>query len=211
MYILYSVTIKNLFIVIINWLFFRQNGQYISIGKLGIALTGNASTRLYQLILYKTKQEYVSIVTITRKFTYTVQANNYSTYYDDNNENWSILFECNDACIEFAREIGLAKYFSKDDKIDDVIYQDLTALNKDKVTKEGSSVSMKYFITIDIVQPCKVNHLSLQTMTVNISMDDSWERTLVGISKELKRILFLPPGKQVRYVLLLLIIYLWKT
>lgn len=45
-------------------------------------------------------------------------------------------------------------------------------------------------------------------MTVNISMDDSWERTLMGISKELKRILFLPPGKQVRYVLLLLIIYL---
>ncbi|XP_035730579.1 FK506-binding protein 15-like isoform X2 [Vespa mandarinia] len=174
-----------------------QNGQYISIGKHGIALTGNISTRIYQIILYKTKQEYVSIVTITRKFTYTVQINNYSTYYDDNNENWSILFESNDACIEFAREIGLAKYFSKDDKIENIIYQDLTAVIKDKVTKEGSSVSMKYFISTDIQQPCKINYSSLQTMTVNISMDDSWERTLIGISKELKRILFLPPNKQI--------------
>lgn len=67
---------------------------------------------------------------------------------------------------------------------------------------------MKYFISTDIVQPCKINYSSLQTMTVNISMDDSWEKTLVGISKELKRILFLPPSKQVLYILFSLLVVL---
>ncbi|KAK2580823.1 hypothetical protein KPH14_005905 [Odynerus spinipes] len=174
-----------------------QNGQYTSIGKLGIALTGNVSARLYQIILYKTKQEYVSIVTVTREFTYTVQTNNYSTYYDNNNENWSILFESNDACIEFAREIGLARYFSKLEKIEDVIYQDLTATAKDNVAKEGSSVSIKYYISTDIVQPYKISSISFQTMIVNISMDDNWEKTLIGTSKGLRRILILPSSKQI--------------
>lgn len=174
-----------------------QNGQYTPIGKLGIALTGNVSKNIYQVILYKTSQEYLSIVTVTREFTYTIQPNNYSTYYDNNNENWSILFESNDACIDFAREIGLARYFSKQDKIEDVIYQDLTAHAKEKVAKEGSSLTIKYLINTDIVQPCKINPMSFQTMVVNISMDNNWEKTLLGTSKGLRRILILPSSKQI--------------
>uniref|UniRef100_A0ABM1IA87 FK506-binding protein 15 n=1 Tax=Polistes dominula TaxID=743375 RepID=A0ABM1IA87_POLDO len=175
-----------------------QNGQYISAGTLGIALTGNISTRTYQIILYKTKYEYVSVVNVKSDFTYTVQANNYSTYYDDNNENWSILFDKEEASIKFARELAIAKYFSKEDKIENVIYQNLTPVNKDEViTKEGSRVTLKYFITTDIVHLFDVNYELFQTMTVNISMDDSWERSLLGISKELKRILFIPSSKQI--------------
>ncbi|XP_043487762.1 FK506-binding protein 15-like isoform X1 [Polistes fuscatus] len=174
-----------------------QNGQYISAGKLGIALTGNVSTRTYQIILYKTKFEYISVVTVKSDFTYTVQPNNYSTYYDDNNENWSILFEEKESSIKFARELAIAKYFSKEDKIENVIYQDLTAVNKDEVTKEGSRVTLKYFISTDIVQLCNINYELFQTMTVNILTNDSWERSLIGISKELKRILFIPSSKQI--------------
>lgn len=166
-----------------------------------MALTGNAATKVYQIILYKNKQEHVSTVTVTHDFLYVIQPNNYSSYYDSNKENWSILFENSDVCVEFAREIALARYFTKNAKIENVLYQDLSPVNKDVLAKEGDSVSIKYFISTEIIQPFKSNLITYQTMTVEISTDDNWEKTLLGSSKGLKRILFLPPNKQVLYLI----------
>lgn len=161
-------------------------------------MTGNVTTRLYQIILYKTKQEYVSIATVTRDFLYTVQANNYASYYDNNNENWSILFENNESYLEFAIEMGLARYFAIQEKGENVIYQDLIpANNKDIIAKEGDNICIKYFVGTEIVQPFKINFVMSQMMTVEISTDDNWERVLLGSGKGLKRVLFLPPSKQV--------------
>lgn len=161
-------------------------------------MTGNVTTRLYQIILYKTKQEYVSIATVTRDFLYTVQANNYASYYDNNNENWSILFESNESYLEFAIEMGLARYFAIQEKGENVIYQDLIpANNKDIIAKEGDNICIKYFVGTEIVQPFKINFVMSQMMTVEISTDDNWERVLLGSGKGLKRVLFLPPSKQV--------------
>ncbi|XP_076477424.1 uncharacterized protein LOC117163417 isoform X2 [Bombus vancouverensis nearcticus] len=174
-----------------------QNGAYISIGKLGMALTGNLATRIYQIVLYKSKQEHVSVVTLTPDFLYVIQPNNYSSYYDSNKENWSILFENNDICIEFAREVGLARYFSKNGRIENVLYQDLSPVNKDVTVKEGDNISIKYFIVTEITQPLKDIPTTFQTMTVEISIDDNWERTLLGSVKGLKRILFVPSNKQI--------------
>ncbi|XP_043256554.1 FK506-binding protein 15-like isoform X1 [Colletes gigas] len=174
-----------------------QNGVYVLVGTLGMALIGNRATKLYQIILYKTKQEHVSIVTVTHDFLYTIQPNDYSSYYDNNNVNWSILFESSDTCTEFAKEIGLARYFSKNERIDDVLYQDLSSVNTDVIAKKGDNVSVKYLIASEIVQPFKSNFTALQTMTVHISTDDNWEKSLSGSSKGLKRILFLPPNKQI--------------
>lgn len=174
-----------------------QNGAYISIGKLGIALTGNFASKLYQIILYKSKQEHVSVVTVTPNFLYIIQPNNYSSYYDSNNKNWSILFENNDVCIEFAKEVGLARYFSENKKIENVLYQDLSPANKDIMAKEGDNVFIKYFIVTEITQPFKNISTMFQTMMVEISMDDNWERTFLESNKGLKRILFVPPNKQI--------------
>ncbi|XP_076181374.1 FK506-binding protein 15 isoform X2 [Ptiloglossa arizonensis] len=174
-----------------------KNGMYVPIGKLGMALTGNTITKVYQIILYKSKQEHMSTVTVTYDFLYIVQPNNYSSYYDNNKENWSILFENNDVCVKFAKEIALARYFSKDGRIENVLYQDLSPVSKDVVAKEGNDLFIKYLITSEITQPFKSNFTALQTMTVNISTDDNWEKTLLGSSRGLKRILFLPPSKQI--------------
>ena len=174
-----------------------QNGVYVPIGKVGMALTGNNGAKVYEIILYKNKHEYISTVTITHDFLYIMQPNNYSSYYDNNKDNWSILFEDNDVCIEFAREIGLARYFSKVGKIDNVLRQDLSPINKDVVAKEGDNLSIRYFISPEITQPLRSNTTAMQTMTVQISMDDNWEKTLIGSSKGLRRILFLPPTEQI--------------
>lgn len=182
--------------------FFRKNGEYISVGKLGIALTGNIMSKVYEIILYRTKQKYVSVVRITSDFVYTVQANNYASYYDTVNNtenNWSVLFDSNDSYVEFAIEVGLARYFVTRDKGENVIYQDLQPGSKDVIVKEGDNVHIKYFVGTEIVQPFKNNSnlIMSQTMTVEISLDNNWERTLLNCNKGLKRVLFLPPGKQV--------------
>ncbi|XP_011695213.1 PREDICTED: FK506-binding protein 15 [Wasmannia auropunctata] len=174
-----------------------QNGQYASVGKLGMALTGNAVTRMYQIILYKTKQEYISVATVTRDFVYTIQANNYASYYDSNKENWSILFESNENYLEFAIEVGLARYFATQEKGESVIYQDLMPSDKDVIAKEGDNICIKYFVGTEIVQPFKTNFTTSQTMTVEISTDENWERSLLDSGKGLKRVLFLPPSKQI--------------
>ncbi|XP_039308363.1 FK506-binding protein 15 isoform X2 [Solenopsis invicta] len=174
-----------------------QNGQYTSVGKLGMALTGNVVTRLYQIILYKTKQEYISVATVTHDFAYTIQVNNYASYYDNNKENWSILFENNENYLEFAIEVGLARYFTLQEKGETVIYQDLMPSNKDMIAKEGDNICIRYFVGTEIVQPFKTNFTMSQTMTVEISTDENWERILLGSGKDLKRVLFLPPSKQI--------------
>lgn len=164
-----------------------------------MALTGNVVTRAYQIILYKTKQEYISVATVTRDFVYTIQANNYASYYDNNKENWSILFENNESYLEFAIEVGLARYFAMQERGENVIYQDLIPSNNDVIAKEGDNICIKYFVGTEIVQPFKTNFAMSQTMTVEISTDENWERILLGIGKDLKRVLFLPPSKQVVY------------
>ncbi|CAD1479282.1 unnamed protein product, partial [Heterotrigona itama] len=177
-----------------------ENGFYISVTvegkKIGVALTRNLATKVYQIILYISKEKYVSVATVTRDFSYIIQPNNYSHYYDSNMKNWSILFENNDVCIEFAREVALARYFSKNGKIENVLYQDLSPVNKDVTVKEGDSISIKYLIVTDIIQPLK-NIPTYQTMTVEISADDNWERALLESNKGSKRILFVPPNKQI--------------
>ncbi|XP_043518271.1 FK506-binding protein 15 isoform X2 [Frieseomelitta varia] len=179
-----------------------ENGFYTSITvegkKIGVALTRNLATKVYQFILYISKEKYVSVATVTHDFSYIIQPNNYSHYYDSNKRNWSILFENNDVCVEFAREIALARYFSKNGKIENVLYQDLSPVdsNKDVTVKEGDSISIRYLIVTDITQPLK-DIPAYQTMTVEISVDDNWERALLESSKGLKRILFVPPNKQI--------------
>lgn len=162
---------------------------------------GNVSTKSYQLILYRSKQEHISIVSITHDFSYIVQANNYSTYYDNRQENWSIHFETSNECISFAREICLSRYLSRrGEKINNnsLIYQDLNApIEKTITAKEGDQISVKYIITTEIIQPLKNNSTAELSMTVEISTDDNWERILLGTMKNLRRLLILPPSKQV--------------
>jgi hypothetical protein len=35
-----------------------------------------------------------------------VQANNYATFYDDQMQNWSLMFESSGDAVEFAREVS---------------------------------------------------------------------------------------------------------
>lgn len=175
-----------------------ENGQYSLVGKLGIALAGS-SLQNYLLILYKTKQEHLSVVTLTRDFAYSIRDNNYVTYYDGNKDNWSILFDSTESSIEFAREIAISKYFLLGKIQDSVFSQDLVASKSSESpnAEENDELELTYTIIQTITQPLKSSLHQPQTLRIRITRDDNWERSLIGVSKSLKKLLILPPSKQI--------------
>ncbi|KAF7997232.1 hypothetical protein HCN44_005509 [Aphidius gifuensis] len=173
-----------------------QDGQYSLIGKVGIALTGNLATQTYLLILYKNKQNHISVVTLTPNFSYDVKENNYVSYYDGNNENWSILFENSESSIEFSREICLSKYYLQTKPMDTVYYENLTPKNNNEAAADDDNILLNYFLITSISQPLQIKDKPLQSMTVQVSSYDTWEKTLAGVTKGTKRLLVLPPSKQ---------------
>ncbi|XP_028982619.1 FK506-binding protein 15 [Diachasma alloeum] len=180
-----------------------QSGQYSLIGKLGIALAGTPSSQTYLLILYKTKQEHISVVTLTPDFPYSVRENSYASYYDSANDNWSILFDTSDSSIEFAREIGVAKYFLQPGRpADSVFSQDLAPPRADKdgeikKAEENDEVEVEYSIIPRVTQPLKLPIPPKQSMKIRITTDETWEKSLVGVLPNVKRLLILPPSKQI--------------
>lgn len=166
------------------------------VGKVGIALTGNLTTQTYLLILYKNKQNHISVVTLTPSFSYDVKENNYVSYYDGNNENWSILFENSESSIEFSREIYLSKYYLQTKPIDTVYFENLTPKNSNEAAADDDNILINYFLITSISQPLQIKDKPLQTMTAQVSSYDTWEKTLAGVTKGTKRLLVLPPSKQ---------------
>lgn len=138
------------------------------------------------------------MTTITPDFSYVIQTNNYCTYQDDNKCLWSIKFDDVASCIEVGREICLCKYFCTREKHKDaVIYQDLIQSEEEQKAGEGDAVTLKYSIVVNITQPLKMPLYLDQQMIVTITPDNTWERCLCGSKRKSRKLLILPPLKQV--------------
>ncbi len=83
------------------------NNQYESQGKLGLAILANQNT--YKLLLYATKTQPTAIIKLTADFKIALQKNNYSSFYDENRQLWSVLFDGEDSVASFATNICLCK------------------------------------------------------------------------------------------------------
>uniref|UniRef100_A0A4W2D0L5 peptidylprolyl isomerase n=1 Tax=Bos indicus x Bos taurus TaxID=30522 RepID=A0A4W2D0L5_BOBOX len=81
------------------------NGQYVKQGKFGAAVLGNHTTREYSILLYISQQQPVTVARIHLNFELMVRPNNYSTFYDDQRQNWSIMFESEKAAVEFNKQV----------------------------------------------------------------------------------------------------------
>uniref|UniRef100_A0A8I5ZXY2 peptidylprolyl isomerase n=1 Tax=Rattus norvegicus TaxID=10116 RepID=A0A8I5ZXY2_RAT len=93
------------------------NGQYAKQGKFGAAVLGNHTTR-------------------------EVRPNNYSTFYDDQRQNWSIMFESEKAAVAFNKQVCVAKCNSIS-SLDAVLCQDLVAAEGPAV-ETGDSLEVAY-------------------------------------------------------------------
>ncbi|XP_060106773.1 FK506-binding protein 15 isoform X2 [Heteronotia binoei] len=173
------------------------NGQYVKQGKYGAAVVGNHSTKEYRILLYINQQQQVTAARIHSGFVLTVQPNNYSTFYDDQRQNWSIMFESEKAAVDFSKQLCIAKYNSIPSP-DSVLHQDL-------IVGEGQGVeigdSLEVAFTGWLFQNCGLG----QVFDSNVNKDKllrlklgsgkvikGWEEGMIGMKKGGRRFLLVP-------------------
>ncbi|XP_029618328.1 FK506-binding protein 15 isoform X3 [Salmo trutta] len=153
------------------------NGQYQMQGKLGAAVLGNQTTKEYKLLLYISQQKQVTAAKIHVGFIFTVQPNNYCTFYDDQRQNWSLMFDTEKAAVDFCKEVCLAKVNSAP-SLDMVVVQDLT-LGEGQGVENGDSLEVTY--TGWLLQ----NHAVGQVFDSNLNKDKLL-RLKLGAGKVIK-------------------------
>ncbi|XP_072288915.1 FK506-binding protein 15 isoform X2 [Eucyclogobius newberryi] len=175
------------------------NGQYVNQGKLGAAILGTHPTREYKLLLYLSQQKQVTAAKIHAGFVFTVQPNNYCTFYDDQRQNWSLMFESDKASSDFCKEACLAKANTAP-SLDCVVSQDL-CLGEGQGVDTGDSLEVVY--TGWLLQ----NHIVGQMFDTNQNKDKllrlklgagkvikGWEEGMQGMSKSGRRLIIVPPN-----------------
>lgn len=175
------------------------NGQYVKQGKLGAAVLGSHTTKEYKLLLYLSQQKQVTAAKIHVGFVFTVQPNNYCTFYDDQRQNWSLMFESDKASSDFCKEVCLAKANSVP-SLDIVVVQDLS-LGEGQSVENGDSLEVVY--TGWLLQ----NHGVGQMFDSNQNKDKllrlkvgagkvikGWEEGMLGMKKGGRRLIIIPPN-----------------
>ncbi|KAM6944270.1 FK506-binding protein 15 isoform 2-T2 [Lycodopsis pacificus] len=176
------------------------NGQYVKQGKLGAAVLGNHTTKEYKLLLYLSQQKQVTAAKIPAGFVFTVQPNNYCTFYDEQRQNWSLMFESDKVLWDFCREVCLAKVNSEV-SLDAVVVQDLS-LGEGQAVENGDSLEVVY--TGWLLQ----NHAIGQMFDSNQNKDKflrlkvgagkvikGWEEGMLGLKKAGRRLIVIPPNQ----------------
>ncbi|KYO23062.1 FK506-binding protein 15 isoform B [Alligator mississippiensis] len=175
------------------------NGQYMKQGKYGAAVLGNHVTKEYRILLYISQQQQITAARIHSGFVLTVQPNNYSTFYDDQRQNWSIMFESEKAAMDFSKQVCIAKCNSSP-SLDSVLYQDL-------IIGEGQGVEGGDALEVAYTGWLFQNNGLGQVFDSNVNKDKllrlklgsgkvikGWEEGMMGMKKGGRRFLVIPPA-----------------
>ncbi|XP_058379787.1 FK506-binding protein 15 isoform X2 [Diceros bicornis minor] len=175
------------------------NGQYVKQGKFGAAVLGDHTAREYRILLYISQQQRVTVARIHPNFELMVRPNNYSTFYDDQRQNWSIMFESEKAAVEFNKQVCIARCNSAS-SLDAVLSQDL-------VVAEGPAVEVGDSLEVAYTGWLFQNHVLGQVFDSTANKDKllrlklgsgkvikSWEDGMLGMKKGGKRLLIIPPA-----------------
>ncbi|TKS78016.1 FK506-binding protein 15 [Collichthys lucidus] len=169
------------------------NGQYVKQGKLGAAVLGNHTTKEYKLLLYLSQQKQVTAAKIHVGFVFTVQPNNYCTFYDDQRQNWSLMFESEKASSDFCKEVCLAKANSAA-SLDTVVIQDLN-LGEGQAVENGDSLEVVY--TGWLLQNHAIGQNKDKLLRLKVGAGKvikGWEEGMLGMKKAGSRLIVIPPN-----------------
>ncbi|XP_042223852.1 FK506-binding protein 15-like isoform X2 [Homarus americanus] len=84
------------------------NGAAQSQGRAMCCIVGNCVEKNFQLLIYRSKQDHLTRARIHQHFVFTVQPNNYGSFTDDQQRNWSIMLE-GAQYVEFVTQIGVCR------------------------------------------------------------------------------------------------------
>nr|XP_055024359.1 FK506-binding protein 15 isoform X1 [Misgurnus anguillicaudatus] len=175
------------------------NGQYVKQGKIGAAVLGNHTTKEYKILLYVSQQKPVMAARIHPGFILTVQPSNYCTFYDDQRQNWSVMFESEKAATDFCKEVCLAKVNCAG-PLDSVLIQDLQ-LGDGQAVENGDSLEVAYTgwllqnQTIGTMFDSNLNKDKLLRLKLGAGkVIKGWEEGMLNMRKGGRRIMVIPPS-----------------
>uniref|UniRef100_A0A670ZNR4 peptidylprolyl isomerase n=1 Tax=Pseudonaja textilis TaxID=8673 RepID=A0A670ZNR4_PSETE len=172
------------------------NGTYVKQGKYGAAVVGCHTTQEYRILLYINQQQQITSARIHPGF---IQPNNYGTFYDDQRQNWSLMFESEKAAVEFSKQLCLAKYNSSPSP-DSVTCQDLI-LGDGPAVEVGDALEVAFTgwlfqnSALGQVFDSNVNKEKLLRLKLGSGkIIKGWEEGMLGLKKGSKRFLVIPPA-----------------
>uniref|UniRef100_A0A8C5TZ68 peptidylprolyl isomerase n=1 Tax=Malurus cyaneus samueli TaxID=2593467 RepID=A0A8C5TZ68_9PASS len=176
------------------------NGQYLKQGKYGAAVVGNHAAKEYRILLYISQQQQITSARIHPGFMLTVRLpNNYSTFYDDQRQNWSIMFESEKAAVDFSKQVCIAKCNSSP-ALDSVLCQDLL-LGEGQGVEGGDSLEVAYtgwlFQNNGLGQVFDSNVNKDKLLRLKLGSGKvikGWEEGMLGMKKGGRRLLIIPPA-----------------
>ncbi|KAM6930962.1 FK506-binding protein 15 [Xenentodon cancila] len=189
------------------------DGQYAKQGKLGAAVLGShrasevwtlrrdysAEVVDYKLLLYLSQQKQVTAAKIHVGFVLTVQPNNYLTFYDDQRQNWSLMFQTDKMASDFCKEVCLAKANSTT-SLDAVVIQDLI-LGEGQAVDIGDSLELVYTgwllqnHTVGKMFDSNQNKDKLLRLKIGAGkVIKGWEEGMLGMKKGGHRLIVIPPS-----------------
>ncbi|XP_013927047.1 PREDICTED: FK506-binding protein 15-like [Thamnophis sirtalis] len=175
------------------------NGTYVKQGKYGAAVVGSHATQEYRILLYINQQQQITSARIHPGFVFTIQPNNYGTFYDDQRQNWSLMFESEKAAVEFGKQLCLAKYNSSLSP-DSVVCQDLL-LGDGPAVEVGDALEVSFTgwllqnSALGQVFDSNVNKEKLLRLKLGSGkVIKGWEEGMLGLKKGSKRFLIIPPA-----------------
>ncbi|XP_039178954.1 FK506-binding protein 15 isoform X2 [Crotalus tigris] len=175
------------------------NGTYVKQGKYGAAVVGCHATQEYRILLYINQQQQITSARIHAGFVFTIQPNNYGTFYDDQRQNWSIMFESEKAGVDFSKQLCIAKYNSSPSP-DSVVCQDLI-LGDGPAVEAGDALEVAFTgwlfqnSALGQVFDSNVNKEKLLRLKLGAGkVIKGWEEGMLGLKKGSKRFLVVPPA-----------------
>ncbi|XP_026542509.1 FK506-binding protein 15 isoform X2 [Notechis scutatus] len=175
------------------------NGTYVKQGKYGAAVVGCHTTQEYRILLYINQQQQITSARIHPGFVFTIQPNNYGTFYDDQRQNWSLMFESEKAAVEFSKQLCLAKYNSSPSP-ESVACQDLI-LGDGPAVEVGDALEVAFTgwlfqnSALGQVFDSNVNKEKLLRLKLGSGkIIKGWEEGMLGLKKGSKRFLVIPPA-----------------
>ncbi|XP_067143680.1 FK506-binding protein 15-like isoform X4 [Centruroides vittatus] len=176
-----------------------DGGHYVNQGKMGAAILENHDPLMIRIILYKNKQHPLSTTTISVHFNFTIQANNYASFYDNQKVNWSVLFDSEQLASEFARHVAFTKAKVHGSHLNSPLIQDLNFGEGNEVDN-GDSIEIKYTGWIMSNYTCgemfDSNENSDKFLRLKLGKGKvikGLEEGLVGVRKNCKRLVIVPP------------------
>ncbi|CAI5794227.1 FK506-binding protein 15-like isoform X2 [Podarcis lilfordi] len=194
-----TAAVHSVFFATVVHAYLFTNGKYVKHGKYGAAVVGSNATKEYRVLLYISLLQQIATASIHAWFVFTVQPNNYCTFYDDQRQIWSIMFESEMAAVDFSKQLCIAKYNSSRSP-DSVLCQDL-------VLGDGQGVATGDVLEITFTGWLFQNGSLGQVFDSNINKEKllrlklgsgkvikGWEDGMIGMKRGGRRFLLVPPA-----------------